>query len=34
LSERTVGRYLTVAKEKPGGDTLLHAVVLSLATRE
>lgn len=32
LSERTVGRYLTVAKEKLGADTLVHAVVLSLAT--
>ena len=30
LSERTVGRYLTVAKEKLGADTLVHAVVLSL----
>jgi DNA-binding CsgD family transcriptional regulator len=34
LSERTVGRYLTVAKEKLGADTLVHAVVLSLAGRE
>jgi DNA-binding NarL/FixJ family response regulator len=31
LSERTVGRYLTVAKEKLGADTLVHAAVLSLA---
>lgn len=31
LSERTVGRYLTVAKEKLGAETLVHAVVLSFA---
>jgi DNA-binding NarL/FixJ family response regulator len=31
LSERTVGHYLTVAKEKLGADTLVHAAVLSLA---
>jgi DNA-binding NarL/FixJ family response regulator len=31
LSERTVGHYLTVAKEKLGAETLVHAAVLSLA---
>jgi DNA-binding NarL/FixJ family response regulator len=31
LAERTVGHYLTVAKEKLGADTLVHAAVLSLS---
>jgi len=31
LSERTIGHYLTVAKEKLGAETLVHAAVLSLA---
>jgi DNA-binding NarL/FixJ family response regulator len=30
LSERTVGRYLTIAKEKLGASTLVQAVVLAL----
>jgi DNA-binding NarL/FixJ family response regulator len=30
LSERTVGHYLTVAKEKLGASTLVQAVVLAL----
>jgi DNA-binding NarL/FixJ family response regulator len=30
LSERTVGHYLTIAKEKLGASTLVQAVVLAL----
>ncbi len=30
LSERTVGHYLTVAKEKLGASTLVHAVVIAM----
>jgi DNA-binding NarL/FixJ family response regulator len=33
LSERTVGHYLTVAKEKLGASTLVQAVVIVLSGR-
>jgi two-component system response regulator DesR len=34
LSERTVGNYLTIAKEKLGARNLAHAASLSLVGRE
>ncbi len=33
LSERTISHYLTIAKEKLGANTLVHAAVLALADR-